>query len=158
MAERLYHMGLTVTDIRRSYDFYHDLAGMEINLAAASEESETEDIGGVEFFIARSETFAKMTHNPGCEIKYAYLQTADNNFTLQIIQYIVGGGEPAPLEHNRAGSPHLCFFVDDINEKLRQCEEHGAKITSELVHFPPNLHNFYAEDPDGMPVEFIELR
>jgi hypothetical protein len=32
-----------------------------------------------------------------------------------------------------------------------------VKITSGLVQIAPNLRSFYTEDPDSVPVEFLQL-
>jgi len=34
---------------------------------------------------------------------------------------------------------------------------HSIKITSGLVQIAPHMRSFYTEDPDGVPVEFLQV-
>jgi catechol 2,3-dioxygenase-like lactoylglutathione lyase family enzyme len=168
----LYHLGLTVRDIKASYRFYSEVVGLRPQNTGAAENADAEnpdepalelvkgaDSGGVDFFAVRSDAFDKLTNNPGCEIKFLYLQSEDGKFLLQLVEYVDGGGEPAPLGHNRSGSPHLSFFVPDVAAKRAEVEaRRDVKITSDTIEVAPGMFTFYVEDPDGVPVEFLEVR
>jgi catechol 2,3-dioxygenase-like lactoylglutathione lyase family enzyme len=165
---QLYHLGLTVNDIEASYRFYSEVVGLRPQNTRAAEKPDAENpdetalelvTGDVEFFAVRSDAFDQLTSNPGSAIKFLYLQSADEKFLLQLIEYVDGGGEPAPLGHNRCGSPHLSFFVPDVAAKRAEVEARGdVKITSDTVEVTPGMFTFYAEDPDGVPIEFLEVR
>jgi hypothetical protein len=47
--------------------------------------------------------------------------------------------------------------VRDIEAKYAEVKERGdVKITSGIVPIAPNMRSFYTEDPDGVPVEFLQ--
>ncbi len=77
---------------------------------------------------------------------------------LQLIEYAAGGGSTLDLHHNNVGSPHMSFYVPDVEAKYKQVQRRGdVKITSGLVQIAPKMRSFYTEDPDGLPVEFLQL-
>ena len=77
---------------------------------------------------------------------------------LQLIEYAAGGGSTLDLHHNNVGSPHMPFYVPDVEAKYKEAQRRGdVKITSGLVQIAPTMRSFYTEDPDGLPVEFLQL-
>ena len=137
---QLFHVGLTVKNLERSLAFYRDVAEM-----TAGEHLEV-----------RSKAFDTLTNNPGAVLKVAHLTAG--TFMLQLIEYTAGGCTTLELHHNNAGSPHLCFYVPDVEAKYKAVQRRGdVKITSGLVQIAPNMRSFYTEDPDGVPVEFLQL-
>ena len=56
------------------------------------------------------------------------------------------------------GSPHISFYVPDVEAKYADLKRRGdVRITSGLVQIAPNMRSFYTEDPDGVPVEFLQM-
>lgn len=99
---QLFHVGLTVKSLERSLAFYRDVAGM------------TEG----EHLEARSKAFDTLTNNPGAALKVAHLTAGA--FMLQLIEYTAGGGSTLDLHHNNVGSPHMSFYVPDVEAKYRE--------------------------------------
>jgi len=138
MAE-LNHVGLTVKDLERSIAFYRDVIGL-------TEGKRLE---------LKSEVYRTYTRNPGAHIKFTYM-TSDN-FTLQLIEYVGGGGDALDLSHNRVGCPHLAFRVPDAEAKYREIQQRGdGEVISDIVQLSPRSRNFYAKDPDGVLIEFSQ--
>jgi catechol 2,3-dioxygenase-like lactoylglutathione lyase family enzyme len=137
----LFHVGLTVRDLETSLHFYVDMVGMTV----------------IERLHRRSKNFdALMSNAVATEVKVAYLTLGP--FCLQLIQYVAGGGDPLPLGHNKAGNPHLCFYVDDVRATYEAVRARGdVRITSEVVQVGPTMLSFYTADPDGVPVELLQL-
>jgi catechol 2,3-dioxygenase-like lactoylglutathione lyase family enzyme len=161
---RFHHMGLTVRDIEASYRFYRDILGMRVwdqdaelgtnNPDRTDEESGESD---VTFLGIRSASFDELTNNPGSVFKYINLIMPDG-FILQLIEYSEGGGPELELDHNRAGSPHLSVFVDDVQAKFDEINNYpGVEPVSKVVAIQPDMHSFYVLDPDGLPVEFLQV-
>ena len=139
MAE-LFHVGLTVKNLERSLAFYRDVVGMK--------EGERLEV--------KSKAFDTLTNNPGAQLKVAHLTAGP--FMLQLIEYAAAGGTTLDLHHNNVGSPHMSFYVPDIEAKYREVQQRGeVKITSGLVQIAPTMRSFYTEDPDGVPVEFLQV-
>ncbi len=138
----LLHMGLTVANLERSVAFYRDIVGMEVSGPESNDFS--------------SDAFDTLTSNPGARFKMAHLTSGE--FTLQVLEYTAGGaGVTLDLHHNHKGSPHLCFDVDDVLAKFEELQKRGGvTITSGIVQLNPQTRSFYTEDPDGVPVEFLQ--
>src|SRR5437868_2312859 len=138
MAE-LFHVGITVKNLERSLKFYCEVAGM----------------GAGEIFDGQSEAFDTLTNNPGARLRGVHL--AAGPFMLQLLEYKTGGGATLDLHHNKAGSPHLSFYVPDVEAKYAEVKQRGdVTITSGIVQIARNMRSFYTEDPDGVPVEFLQ--
>jgi catechol 2,3-dioxygenase-like lactoylglutathione lyase family enzyme len=160
-----HHVGFTVRDIEGSFAFYRDVVGMtlwnqEEELDVKPPEERQTEVGraGVEISSVRSEAFDRLTNNPGSEIKYLMLASADRKLVFQLIEYVAGGGPELELDHNRPGSMHFSFFVDDVDAKRAEIERRGdVKIISDVVQITPSMRSFYVADPDGVPVEFLQV-
>jgi catechol 2,3-dioxygenase-like lactoylglutathione lyase family enzyme len=139
-AKELFRVGLTVGDLEQSLSFYVGAVGFEV----------------VERIHRRSAAFDELMGNGSAtEVKVAYLSL--DGFVLQLIQYAQGSGAPLQLDHNRPGSPHLCFYVDDAEATHARLAAAGdIEITSEPTQVSPTMLSFYTRDPDGVPVEFLE--
>ena len=139
MAE-LFHVGLTVKDLEQSLKFYREVAGMTAG----------------EIFDGQSREFDTLTNNPGARLRGVHLKAGP--FMLQLLEYKAGGGDMLDLHHNKAGSPHLSFYVPDVEAKYADLKKRGdVTITSGLVQIARNMRSFYTEDPDGVPVEFLQI-
>jgi catechol 2,3-dioxygenase-like lactoylglutathione lyase family enzyme len=164
-APTFHHVGLTVADIGRSCRFYAEVVGMtlwdqdkELNVAAPENRRSEAAAAGLDLMSLRSDSFDKLTNNPGAEIKYVNLRSADGALIYQLIEYVDGGGAALEPDHHKAGSLHLSFFVDDVDAKRAEVERRGdVPIASEIVQITPSMRSFYVTDPDGIPVEFIEI-
>ncbi len=136
---RLYHVGITVTDLERSVAFYRDLMGM-------TEQSRSEAAG---------EWFDALTWNKGARIRVAFLGLEE--FRLQLVQYLAAGGTRLELGHHHIGNPHLSFHVTDLEERHARAQAMGVRRLTAIVRIgATSLRSFYAHDPDGVPVELIE--
>jgi catechol 2,3-dioxygenase-like lactoylglutathione lyase family enzyme len=135
-----WHMGLTVADLTRSVEFYRDVVGMDEG----------------EHMQSANAQFATLVNNPNARLDVVFMTLG--GFTLQLLEYLAGGGTAVALDHNNPGSPHLSFFVPDIEETYRAIATRGdVAITSAIVtNARSTIRSFYVKDPDGMPVEFVE--
>jgi catechol 2,3-dioxygenase-like lactoylglutathione lyase family enzyme len=156
-----YHLGLTVHSIVESSKFYQEVVGLVPSNHGAKEDTAQPTVlaDGVEVFDICNEAFDRLTNNVDSEFSYQYLDSTDGRLTLQLVEYRAGGGGAISPAHNRCGTPHLSFFVDDLDQKRRDIEARGGvKITSDIVQLRPNIRTFYVQDPDGIPVEFLEIK
>jgi hypothetical protein len=99
-----------------------------------------------------------LTNTQGKEIKYLMLKSADGALAFQLIEYVKGKQGELELDHARCGSMHLSFLVNDVEAKYSELSARGdVKVTFEIVQVSPSMRGFYTVDPDGSPVEFMEL-
>jgi catechol 2,3-dioxygenase-like lactoylglutathione lyase family enzyme len=156
-----YHLGLTVRSILASSTFYQEVIGLIAHNHSAKEDTTQPTVlaPGIEVFDIRSDNFDRLTNNTGAEFSYQYLDSPDGRLTLQLIEYRTGGGGETTPAHNRSGTPHLSFLTDDLDQKRHDIETRGdVKITSDTIQLRPNIRSFYMQDPDGIPVEFLEVK
>jgi len=138
---RLLHAGLTVSDLKASVEFYRDVAGMKLIYEPIASEGEW---------------FGILTENEGATIDAVTL--ADDDFILQLVYYREKGEREAMTGHHRVGNLHLCFRVDDVYAKHASVAASGRWHTSPIVKLPyAGATSFYAHDPDGVPVEFVQV-
>jgi catechol 2,3-dioxygenase-like lactoylglutathione lyase family enzyme len=137
---RVGHVGLTVSDLDASIAFYRDVVGMRLSTRL--------DTGGP--------WFDALTRNHDAAIEVAMLELGE--VTLQLVAYRRAGGEPALVAHNRPGSPHLSIEVDDVNVRHSAITATGRHHPTGIVDIlGAGIRSFYVEDPDGVPVEFLQM-
>jgi hypothetical protein len=49
-------------------------------------------------------------------------------------------------------------FADDVQARFEEIKNYpGIRTVSPVVAIQPDMHSFYVRDPDGMPVEFMQV-
>jgi catechol 2,3-dioxygenase-like lactoylglutathione lyase family enzyme len=142
----LHHLGLTVSDIERSIEFYRDLLGMEL---VGRRPSVTAD------YVARQTGYADV------ELNVASLRVSPGSRqTLEIVQYMSHAGHPGSPETNQAGISHLCLLVDDLVASYEDLRSRDVRFRSEPVTITagPNKGGLvvYMYDPDGYVLELFQ--
>ncbi len=104
----------------------------------------------------------QVTGVPGARVRIVHLQGYGFNFEL--LHYKEPGGDARAREPNHTGSAHLCFVTDDIEADTERVRALGARVRSTggrpiTVTGGPNDGGkcVYLEDPDGNPVELVQL-
>jgi len=139
-VEQVGHLGLTVSDLDASVAFYRDVVGFAV-------EGRYEIAG---------EWFDTLTHNHGAQIDVAMLRM--DALVLQLVAYDAGGGDTLALAHHHVGTPHLSITVDDVEARHAAIVASGAHDPTPLVDvMGAGIRSFYVADPDGVPVEFLEM-
>lgn len=134
------HVGLTVADLEASVGFYRDVVGFTLD-------------GRYEI---AGEWFDTLTHNRGARIEVAMMRLG--TFVLQLVAYGAGGGEHLALAHHHAGSPHLSITVDDLDARHAAIAADGMFNPTPVVNLMGSeIRSFYVDDPDGVPVEFLQM-
>jgi catechol 2,3-dioxygenase-like lactoylglutathione lyase family enzyme len=137
----LNHVGITVTDLDASLAFYCEIVGFELSLRTR--------VGG--------EWFDTLTRNEGADIEIAMLRLGD--FTLQLVQYRASGGIALPLAHHNIGNPHLSIEIEDVEARHREISASGLHGPTPVVDIMgTGIRSFYVHDPDGVPVELLQMR
>lgn len=140
---RFAHVGLTVSDLQRSREFYMHAFGFE----PVMDVERTEPwIGNVVGYKGAHLAFAQMRLPSGMH--------------LELIQYKSPAGiKRQTSETNMDGNVHLCLEVDDIVKALERAVAAGAWAMSRrkptLIETGPNAGSkaVYLRDPDGITIE-----
>ena len=138
---RLTHIGLCVSDIGRSTDFYCNALGFT-------------EIGRMTVDDDASERLLAV---PGLVLTLVYLER--DGFRLELLGYTAPGTESdnelRPM--NRLGFTHLSFRVDHPDALATSVVEHGGRLLGErTVTFSGGNRGLMLTDPDGNLLELIE--
>jgi catechol 2,3-dioxygenase-like lactoylglutathione lyase family enzyme len=141
----LYHVGLTVSDLDRSIDFYHRVLGLEF----ASEPS-----GYVS-----GERMDTALNVAGAKLRAVNFKVGDQGL-IELLDY---QEPPSALEQapscNTTGSGHVAFLVDDIHAKKEELEAKGVQFYGDINYEEEPLATWYwiyFADPDGIPLELVQ--
>ena len=139
-----HHVGITVSDIDQSVEFYKDVLGLTLDSTTEMDREFISNVVGV----------------PGTKLKGAYLSAGD--LVLELFQYVepTGGKQKASLRQFDTGHYHLAFQVDDLDDAYAKLTAKGVKFSEEPQYVPDGpdkgLGAIYFWDPDGVALEFIQ--
>ncbi len=166
----IHHIGLTVSDLERSIQFYRDLLGLTLirRRPHVREDYISQQTGyeGVELSVASFRVSDDIRGRvPAGVLDSGAGSTngdrpADRRPSLEIVQYISHAGDPRKPATNRAGSSHLCLLVDDLRACYEDLSTRGVPFKSEPVTITagPNEGGLviYLLDPDGYTIEMFQ--
>ena len=101
------HVGITVSNLEKSIEFYETLTGKKI--------SNKDEIGG-----------KRMAQTQGLDdtlIRYANLHL--DNINIDILEYVEPKSTKANYSNEQISEMHLCFEVDDIEAAIARMKEIG---------------------------------
>ena len=140
MITNLEHVGLSVSDLERSIDFYCKNLNCEvIRIIEANTENKLGKVVGID----------------GCSARIAHLKAGEN--MLELFEYVVPKGKKISKDHKQAdlGYIHAGFTSTDVRSDYKRLKENKVRFVSEPVEFRPNVWICYFYGPDG---EVCEIR
>jgi glyoxylase I family protein len=139
MIEGLEHVGLSVSDLERSIDFYCNHLGFELVRTMQG-----------------NELVGKVVGMPGCKVTIAHLGMGHN--VLELFHYTDPVGDLIPPGRKQAdkGFIHLGLRCSDVRGKHAELKKAGVKFISEPVEFRAGVWLCYFYGPDGEVVEIRE--
>ncbi|WP_217231484.1 VOC family protein [Streptomyces anulatus] len=144
MAYSVNHVGITVSDMDRSLDFYVRVLG---GVSLGSWERSGPRIDAV-------------TGYPGVVVRQAFVRLTEGATLIELLQYVGGSKEVTDPDHGRAGSVHIAVDVRGLDETLDRMREEGVTVLSEpIVAGEGPLEGcrvVYVLDPDRVRVELVE--
>ncbi|MCZ6918424.1 MAG: VOC family protein, partial [Gemmatimonadetes bacterium] len=138
-------VGLTVSDLDRSVEFYTGVLTFEIVGEAEVSGSEVDRLQGIF----------------GVRMRVARLRLGDED--IELTEYVTPRDRPAPVEarSNDRWFQHIAIIVRDMDRAYARLREHGVEHVSpepqRLPDWNPNaggIEAFYFKDPDGHPLVF----
>jgi catechol 2,3-dioxygenase-like lactoylglutathione lyase family enzyme len=145
-VKALHHVGITVKDLDASISFYHDVLG----LAFVNEPSPWFD----------APELGPAVGVPGAALRQVSLRLGDT--TLELLEYSSPpSATERPLTSNSLGASHVAFLVDDIHAAKAELEAKGIAFYSDVNVVDEGVlagwRWVYFEDPDGYPLELVEV-
>ncbi len=140
------HIGITVSNLDKSIQFYETLTGKKI--------TNRDEIGG-----------KRMANTQGLDdtlIRYANLHL--DNVNIDILEYVTPKSEKIAYSNNQISAMHLCFEVEDLHAALDRMKTIGVEPDGKPIYFTEEdglKSGFgtgvaYFTDPDGTNLEIIE--
>ena len=139
MIKSLGHVGLGVSNMGKSLEFYRDFLGMKVLMKLNITDDRIGRVIGVK----------------GAACKITHLQLGEG--VLELFEYANPKGQNKAKEMNQydQGLIHIGFEVDDFHTHIKQLKEKGVKLLGEPVEFRPDVWVAYFYGPDG---EVCEVR
>ena len=132
------HVGLSVSSIQQSSEFYRDIMGMEVALKLhISDDRQARVIG---------------TRGAKCHI--VHLKLGDAVLELFEYQQPAGQNRARTMRQWDHGFVHIGFEVSDFDERVRYLKRKNVEFLGEPVEFRPGVWVLYFKGPDG---EICEL-
>ena len=140
MINCLGHVGLGVSDIKRSLEFYRDFLGMEVLMELEITDDRIERVIG----------------EKGAQCKIVHLKLGENILELFQYQYPERKNVAFHLRQSDIGITHLGFEVDHFHEHVEALRKRHVEFLGEPVEFRPGVWIVYFRGPDGDVCEFRE--
>lgn len=139
MIKSLGHVGLGVSSMNKSLEFYRDFLGMKVLMELDITDDRIARVIGVK------DAKCKITH----------LQLGEG--ILELFEYSNPKGRNKAKSMNQydQGLIHIGFEVDDFHNLIYHLKERGIQLLGKPVEFRPNVWVAYFYGPDG---EVCEIR
>jgi lactoylglutathione lyase len=125
VTTRFTYVGIRVTDLQKSIDFYTKILGMKVSGRGKIEQTKGETVG---------------------------LQSEKDGFVLELNYY--EKGSPYNTKYSVGeGLDHLAFKVDNLDKALKEAKKAGYRIILEMK--ADGGQWAYIEDPDGIWIELF---
>ena len=138
----LYHVGLTVSNLDRSLDWYKRVLGLEAEFVASGSGPELSRAVGV----------------PDTLLRFAMIPLG--NAYLELLEYTQPKGRPFDRTNGDIGSAHVCFDVPEMQSAYTELTRRGAQFLSDpfpILGGPLDGCSFaYFRDPDGLCLEILQ--
>jgi lactoylglutathione lyase len=125
VTTRFTYVGIRVTDLQKSIDFYTKILGMKVSGRGKIEQTKGETVG---------------------------LQSEKDGFVLELNHY--EKGSPYNTKYSVGeGLDHLAFKVDNLDKALKEAKKAGYRTILEMK--ADGGQWAYIEDPDGIWIELF---
>ena len=142
MIKSFGHTGLSVSNMKKSLEFYRDYLGMKVLMELDMQADRIGRVIGI----------------PGAKCKIVHLRLGEAMLELFAYTEPKGVNVAKDMRQCDYGISHICFEVNDIHKHLEELQERGGELLGEPVEFRPGVWVVYFRGPDGEVVEFRQLR
>ena len=151
MISGVHHFSFSVTDINRTVAFYTKNLGVKLQ----SKSHNKYDTLGTALFGTKWGL-----NQEKAELEIAVMNIGGNR--VEFIEYKNPKCQPYHKNPSFAGSAHLAFKVDDIEQTRNKLEEAGVEFHSPIQSFKEGgkveWRWCYFRDPDGIILELVEQK
>jgi lactoylglutathione lyase len=138
----VHHVGIPVSSLARSLDWYKEMLGLEAEFTA--------EVSG--------EATAKAVGVPGADLLVGFMRIG--NTMVELLEYRSPRGSRQDRGNNDIGAMHLAFEVDDIEDAYRLLRDRGVSFNSPPVWIDrgplAGCAFCYFTDPDNVQLELFQ--
>jgi glyoxylase I family protein len=139
---RAHHTAVSVRDFDAALAYFTNIVGMRL-------EGEMDQ--------RREQNLGPVTGVNDPTIRWAMLELG--GFRLELFKYYQPEGKHHAISQNDIGLTHLCFQVSNADEAYERITKAGSRALSKPLELRSGASKtFYSEGPEGIIVEFLELR
>jgi catechol 2,3-dioxygenase-like lactoylglutathione lyase family enzyme len=135
----VHHFGITVRDMKRSFDWYSTMFGLQPGPVNHSEGTALSDAVQLE----------------GTELSFSMIDIGGTR--IEFLEYHNPRGKDFDLTNGDVGATHICFQVDDMDVAYNTLIERGAVFNAPPVTLTDGDRAVsrwaYLRDPDGIQLE-----
>lgn len=140
----VHHVGLTVSDLDRSLDFYTRLlAGRPLGPWERS-----------------GPAVDAVTGYPGVTVRQAFVESPEDQTLVELLQYVGGSTVVLDPDNGHVGAVHVAVTVRDLDDILARLAAEGTTALSAPIHTSAGpmegCRVVYVLDPDRIRVELVE--
>lgn len=129
-------IAITCSNFEKSLDFYHNKLGFEIVLDLEIPENLAQNL-----CLAPS--------------GFRQVRLKAGNTLIKLMN--IESPPPTPSDQFAAGVRWLTFFVEDIDESVKNLKQNGVEFLSEPISAPDAAGVVCAKDPDGILIELVQI-
>lgn len=129
-------IAITCSDFSASLDFYHNKLGFEIVLDLEIPDDLARDVG-----LAPT--------------NFRQVRLKAGNTLIKLMD--IESPPPKPTAEFAAGVRWLTFFVQDIQQTIKDLKQNGVEFLSEPISAPDAAGVACAPDPDGILIELVQI-
>ena len=142
----IHHVGLTVSDIERSIEFYRDVLGLTLSGRRPKVDADY---------------VVKQTGYEGVELSVASFELGPGRApSLELAQYLNYPSPASDQATHRPGNSHVCLLVSDFHACYEDLVAKGVRFKSDpvTINAGPNGGGIvaYLFDPDGHAIELFQ--
>lgn len=142
LVVKAHHTAVSVRDFEAALAFFANVVGMRVE-------------GDRDW--RREENLGLVTGVKDPTVHWAMLEL--NGFRIELFKYYQPEGRRHVINQNDSGLTHLCFQVTSADETYDRLVKTGYRTLSKPLELRSGASKtFYCEGPEGIIVEFLELR
>lgn len=139
----VHHVGITVSDLARSLDFYGGLM-------------DGERLGP---YVRSGPRIDAVTGYRGVVVHQAFVTARDGSTVVELLQYENGSHVVLDPDNGHVGAAHVAITVTELDALLARLRDEGVAVLSEPIVASEPMAGFrcvYVLDPDRVRVELVE--
>ena len=138
-VEGIHHIGLTVRDIKRSFDWYTKMFALQPGVVNHGIGQELSDAVQVE----------------NAELSFSMIEIGSTR--IEFLEYHNPRGKDFSLQNSDIGATHVCLLIDDMDAAYETLLSRGAVFNAPPVTLTDGVlagsRWAYLRDPDGIQLE-----